>query len=415
MRNKFFAVFLFLTMIFTSAATVSLNSESWTPLIEFCRTNDIQLSFNINLGYANLTRGARSVRLFLTVPYVVSGNNAYLMQTRMRIGEGGEIELPGEYSDRILVLLGLRQETPSAQTNRIVRVEEAFVSMMEGVSNRSTTTTVRATTTTTVRTTTTTVARVNSSPTNNAQNNAVSYNTNDGFIPITAVVIDPGHGGRDPGGMSASGLKEKDIVLAVCKALKEMFAADGRYRVTMTRSTDVFVSLEDRTKTARQANQQRRAVFVSVHANISLDTGSQGVEVYSLSDRPSDDEALDVERLENARFDASDIQATDDLFAVIADLVRDGIRLESEKLAAAIYNSVIQSTAAQKRGLKQAGFYVLKYNTMPSALVEIGFLSSAAEAKKLNTSDYQKKIARGIYNGIIEFIDTYNRTRGFSR
>ncbi len=412
MLRKFAGLFVFILLSAATAVHSQENTNGWMPLLDFCQTNKIQLSFNLNLGYANLTRGGRSARVFLTVPYVVSGERAYFMQTRLRVGPGGELELPDEYADKIRELLGIVPAGPAVVTNRIVGVEEVFVTLQELYTNRppaGTNAVVQP------RTNVTVPPRTNVTVSNNAQNNSVSYNNEDGFQPITAVIIDPGHGGRDPGGMSASGLKEKDIVLAVCKQLKSMLSSDGRYSATMTRSSDVFVTLEDRTKIARDLAQQRRAVFVSVHANISLDSSSQGVEVYSLSDHPSDDAALDVERMENAGFSASDIRATEDLYSVLADLVRDGLKIESEKLAASIYNSVVASTGAQKRGLKQAAFYVLKYNSIPSVLIEIGFLSNAAEAKKMNTADYQKKLARGIFNGIVQFIDAYNRTRGFSR
>lgn len=396
--------------LFFTPAVLSAASDDWVPMLGFCQTNRIQLSFNLNRGFVDMTRGSRTARVFLTVPYIASGGRAYLMQSRIAIGAGGEVELPGEYAARLTELL-VEGQAP-AGTNRIVGYQENFVNPDDP--GTTTTTVARRTNAVTIPVTTTTVP-LRTNPSNSAQNGTVSYNTNDAFQPITAVVIDPGHGGRDPGGMSQLGLKEKDIVLAVCKQLKVLFAQGGRFSATMTRSSDVFVTLEDRTKIARGFYQRHRAVFVSVHANISLDTGTQGVEVYSLSDRPSDNEALDVEKMENAGFDRADIAATQDLYSVIADLVNDGIRIESEKLARTVYDSVTAATGAQKRGVKQAGFYVLKYNSAPSVLVEIGFLSNPSEAKRLNTTDYQKKLAQGIYNGIVQFIDNYNRTRGFSR
>ncbi len=167
-------------------------------------------------------------------------------------------------------------------------------------------------------------------------------------------------------------------------------------------------------KTARWSSR-KNVLFVSIHGNIALNNSVSGFEIYTLSDRASDSDALATERLENAGFEVEDVKQTDNLYSILSDLIRDGTRKDSEMLARYVYDDTLATTKGYGRGLKQANFYVLKYNTVPSILVEIGYMSNKAEAEKLKTDAYQNELAVGIYKGIIRYIQDYNRTEGFTK
>lgn len=235
------------------------------------------------------------------------------------------------------------------------------------------------------------------------------------FEKINAIVLDAGHGGKDPGGV-ANGIEEKRLVLTMVKKLHTLFRKNNRkLKIYVTRKNDSFVSLEDRvSKTARWSSRQN-VIFVSIHGNISLKPSISGFEIYTLSDRASDSEALATERLENAGFTPDDIEQTDSTYSLLADLIRDGTRKESEWLAEYVYDDTLKTSHAYGRGLKRANFFVLKYNTVPSILVEIGYMSNKSEAKKLEDEEYQNKLAVGIYKGISRYINDYNESEGFTK
>ncbi len=232
------------------------------------------------------------------------------------------------------------------------------------------------------------------------------------FEPIDAIVLDAGHGGKDPGGVS-NGIEEKRLNLTLVKKLHTLFRKQNKnIKVYVTRNNDNFVSLEDRvSKTTRWASH-KNILFISIHANISYNPKVSGFEIYTLSDKASDTEALATERLENAGFSAKDVQQTDSVYSLLADLVRDGTRKESEWLAEYIYTDTLKTANSYGRGLKRANFFVLKYNTVPSVLIEVGYMSNKAEADILKTDDYQNKLVVGMYKGISRYINEYNNSEG---
>lgn len=235
------------------------------------------------------------------------------------------------------------------------------------------------------------------------------------FEPIDAIILDAGHGGKDPGG-SSNGIQEKRLVLTMVKKIHTLLRKNNRkLKIYVTRKNDSFVSLEDRVSKTARWSSKRNVLFVSIHGNISLRPSIFGFEIYTLSDRASDTEALATERLENAGFSPEDIVQTDTIYSLLADLIRDGTRKESEWLAQYIYEDTLKTSGVFGRGLKRANFFVLKYNTVPSVLLEIGYMSNKAEAEKLKSEEYQNKLAIGIYKGIIRYIQEYNKSEGFTK
>ncbi|HUG36064.1 MAG TPA: N-acetylmuramoyl-L-alanine amidase [Candidatus Limnocylindrales bacterium] len=231
--------------------------------------------------------------------------------------------------------------------------------------------------------------------------------------PLQLVVLDAGHGGHDPGATGPSGLTEKEVVLDVTKRVARM-VEEGRLgvKVALTRSTDVFVPLRDRTNFA---NKQRADLFVSIHANAHPRSVSEGVETYFLSSEATDNEARQVAAIENGvvqlETPASRVR-TDALKSILWDLAQSEFQQESSFLAETVQDSMTRSLRLVNRGVKQAGFYVLGGAAMPAILVEIGFLTNPKEEKKLGTPDHREAVAKAIYAGLVEYKRRYDqRTR----
>jgi N-acetylmuramoyl-L-alanine amidase len=215
------------------------------------------------------------------------------------------------------------------------------------------------------------------------------------------IAVDAGHGGVDHGARAASGLLEKDVALAVARALSSELQARG-FRVVLTRERDEFVELARRTEIA---NAARAELFVSIHANSSPLARVQGPETYFLSLEASDDEALRVATLENHVFaNAAAVDDSGDLVgAVLGDLIRTDHLRASSALAARVQHALAE-LGAPGRGVKQAPFVVLMGANMPAVLLEIGFLSNSDDARRLGQRDHRRRLARGIAAAVCDFL-----------
>jgi N-acetylmuramoyl-L-alanine amidase len=228
---------------------------------------------------------------------------------------------------------------------------------------------------------------------------------------IDTVVVDPGHGGQDPGAIGPGGTREKDVVLAIAKELKKIADRRKEIKVILTRDSDVFVPLHER---ARKAIKNGK-LFISIHANATKNQYVSGIEVYFLSEAKTDDAKRVAER-ENAviafednpeqyakLFDNDDI--TKELKEIQLGMVSSVFLKESQTMCSILLESSVTSTRQNNRGVKQAGFLVMN-NTqavMPSVLFEIGFISNPREEKLLRLASHQKRIASSIYDAIITF------------
>jgi N-acetylmuramoyl-L-alanine amidase len=230
---------------------------------------------------------------------------------------------------------------------------------------------------------------------------------------IRKIVIDPGHGGDDPGAVGKTGLKEKDLVLDISKRVKDKLGESG-VGVVMTRDRDKFIPL---TKRSQIANDSDADFFVSVHANAAKLKGARGFEVYYLSNAV-DDNARAVQAAEDSflKFDdTSFLHRNTDLEATVWDLVYTENREESIELARHIAKSVDDYTSLTSRGVKSARFYVLRGTQMPSVLVEVGFISNSAEEKNLRDPAYREAVASAITRGILNYKKIYESTDGFTK
>lgn len=220
-------------------------------------------------------------------------------------------------------------------------------------------------------------------------------------LKIRTVVIDPGHGGHDPGAVGPKGVKEKDINLKIAKELKKILDRDGKSigidNVYLTRSTDRFIPLEERTAIAKKRNAD---LFISIHCNASKNRKATGSESYILS-FTKNQRSLEVAARENA----TTKKRVSDLDDILKQYLLSSKIDESEKFATYVQNS-IYSTVAPKyssfknKGVKKAPFIVLIGADIPSILVETSFISNPTEEKRLNNSKYRTRIAQGIFDGI---------------
>jgi len=235
------------------------------------------------------------------------------------------------------------------------------------------------------------------------------------YHAIKKIVLDPGHGGKDPGAVSMSGLREKDIVLDIALRIKRYLETES-IEVRLTRSDDTFVSLWRR---ADIANKYGADFFISIHANAAHSRYARGFEVFYLSEAV-DDNARAVAAAENASLKYEDssfgnTRPSSSLEATLWDIEYSENRRESTELAESITESVCGKLGLKNRGQKGANFYVLKGAKMPSVLVEVGFISNAQEARLLKDSSYRENVAKSITCGIINYKDEYEAAEGFTK
>jgi len=221
------------------------------------------------------------------------------------------------------------------------------------------------------------------------------------------IVIDPGHGGRDPGALGISGLQEKQVVLKQALILKKFLIGTGRYRVSLTREKDIFLRLRERVK---KAQNQKADLFLSIHADsIKLDK-IRGASIYTLSEKASDKEALILAERENKAdiIAGMDLDETEDAVArVLIDLRQRLTKNDSVRFAEMLveeFNGKIRLLSNHRRF---AGFAVLKAPEVPSVLVEMGYLSNRKDEMLLKSDNYHRLFA----SAMVQAIDNYFKRR----
>ncbi len=218
------------------------------------------------------------------------------------------------------------------------------------------------------------------------------------------IVLDPGHGGKDSGAVGASGLQEKNLTLDIAKRIKSLINRIApKVKVLLTRSTDIYVGLEDRIKIANNANAQ---LFISIHINSSETNQSSGFEVYSL-DVANNRHAEKLAARENKSF----LNEKNKVKFILADLRANSNRKESDVLAKEILTGVglqmnkSRLSSNNNRGYNQALFHVL-FVKMPAVLTELFFISNPNEERHLQKSHFRQSCAKGVALGIIKYLKT---------
>jgi len=217
---------------------------------------------------------------------------------------------------------------------------------------------------------------------------------------IRLIVIDPGHGGRDPGAIGPNGTREKDVNLAMAKIVAVALRQQLGVKVLLTREDDRYLELRERTE---YANRVGADLFISLHANATTGSRAYGVETYFLN-LSKTDEAAEVAARENGMT----LQDISNLEAILFDLMANAKINESSRLAAEVQQSLVTGLSSRYSnirdlGVKQGPFHVLLGATMPSALVESAFITNPREEKRLNSVDYQRHVANAIIQGIKKY------------
>jgi N-acetylmuramoyl-L-alanine amidase len=217
---------------------------------------------------------------------------------------------------------------------------------------------------------------------------------------LPLVLLDPGHGGKDPGAIGYSGTYEKHVSLATAEELARLLLASGRYRVQLSRSSDVFIRLEDRVDIAQRAGA---ALFVSMHADSIPDPSVRGASVYTLADTASDAQTAALARRENAadRFAGPSYRGvTPEVARILASLVRQETRVGSARMARSVVQSLDSSVPMLTSPSRHASFVVLKAADIPSVLVEMGFMSNPRDEAALRKSAHRMLVARAIQRAV---------------
>ncbi|MFZ5791606.1 MAG: N-acetylmuramoyl-L-alanine amidase [Pseudomonadota bacterium] len=220
---------------------------------------------------------------------------------------------------------------------------------------------------------------------------------------VPLVMIDPGHGGADPGTIGTSGLYEKTLTLMMARELKRQLEATRRYRIQLTRDDDVFVPLRDRIAIARAAHAD---LFISLHADSHDNAAQRGATVYTLSETASDAEAAALAAKENK----SDLIAGVDLSnenevvtSILIDLAQRETKNQSARLAEYVVQEMARNTLLNRNTHRFAGFAVLKAPDVPSVLIELGYLSNAKDEKLLRTSSYRHKLGTALVRALDDY------------
>ena len=221
---------------------------------------------------------------------------------------------------------------------------------------------------------------------------------------FSTIIIDPGHGGKDPGAVGYRGTLEKDIALDVAKRLEKKISKNMKVKTVLTRDEDIFLKLGERT---RIANENNGSLFISIHANAATDRRASGFETFLIG--PNKNEAaVRVAARENSVLELEGVAGkkltNEDL--IQATIAHSAFASKSEKFAALVQEEIGKRVQGKNRGVKQAGFYVLMGASMPNVLVELGFISNLAEEKKLRSSQYREVLATAIFRALEKYEKT---------
>ena len=218
------------------------------------------------------------------------------------------------------------------------------------------------------------------------------------------IVIDAGHGGKDPGAVGYRGTKEKDIALDVAKRLEKKLSKNMKVKIVMTRDEDIFLRLSERTKIA---NENNGSLFISIHTNAAEDRRASGFETFLIGQNKNE-AAVRVAARENAvlELEGSTGKKLTDEDLIKATIAQSAFASKSELFASLVQKEIKKRVQSKDRGVKQAGFYVLMGASMPNVLVELGFISNPSEEKKLRSPQYRDQLATAIYRAVEQYQKT---------
>ena len=210
------------------------------------------------------------------------------------------------------------------------------------------------------------------------------------------IVIDPGHGGRDPGAIGKKGTRESVITTASAKELQRQLLATGRYTVILTRRGDIYVDHEERLRIARAGGAD---LFISIHADSAGNSSARGASVYTLADRAKN-RSKRIVNSQNWILDVDLTEQSDPVGDILVDLAQRKTSSQSEKFADVLIGELEGSTTLIGNSHRRAGYFVLLAPDVPAVLLEMGFLSNSRDEKLLNSAAHRKKVLRSVTRAI---------------
>ena len=225
---------------------------------------------------------------------------------------------------------------------------------------------------------------------------------------LPLVMLDPGHGGKDPGAVGVTGTFEKHVAFATAQELRRQLEQGGRCRVALTRGRDVFIPLPER---VAMAQHHGAALFVSMHADAIGDSSVRGASVYTLSDTASDPQTAALARRENSadRFGPGFRDMPADVAQILSSLVRQETRSGSAQMARQVVGHLSPALGMLANPSRHASFAVLKASDIPSILVEMGFMSNPQDEAALRRSDHRARVAAAMRQAIESYLAAGNR------
>ncbi len=319
--------------------TYNIDGVTYVPLVSLCESENIAWEYDTFTRTANLSKGAHKINLMVGQRLVVVDGMSQYLKHPVDIYQG-TVVLPFKFKEQVLDSLFKERYPERKITLPLTRIKR--------------------------------------------------------------IVVDAGHGGKDPGTIGKRGLREKDVNLDIAKRLSKLLRADG-VDVVMTRSSDNFISLERRVDIA---NNSKADLFISIHSNANRVRSLNGLEVYYISPNVSDSKralycaqnaALNLDKSYFAFSPSLNLKAT------LWDMIHTSNRAESVRLARNVCSAIDNNLNTKVLGIKGAPFYVLKGAQMPAVLIETGFLSNFQEERMMKNTYYRQQIAESIEQGILKY------------
>ena len=348
----------------------TINNKEYLSLYEMCDTAGFDQSIDPVLGRGKIYSGKKITVYQTGLPAILSGNEIIKSDYPVERSKKGEIFMPADSGRRILEIM-------------LNKVFERSGSYYEENTDKT-------------------------------PQSVVIEKPEKHYEHIDFIVIDAGHGGKDPGALGKGGKREKDITLSVCKKIESVLRKKlNGTSIKLTRTKDVFLELGERTEVANKLlGKSRNGIFISVHVNASVSPKSSGFETYFLSRDPTSDDARVTATMENnvVVLETRKKHKYDDVEFVEALMLTAQIQQESGFLAEKIQtNMASRMTESESRGVKRADFFVLRGSLMPAVLVEIGYITNKKELNLLITDRYQSKAAEAVADGVLSFISDFNK------
>lgn len=380
-HGKFIVYFFLNLFILFYAHVFSLNQVSFINLRYLEKEVKTSINYKWEVDEIVISKNGKKIRIFLNIPYIIWDEHQKKIDTPPFL-ENGVIYI-SQYTFEQLVQIfeteikkqsetikqgptkqqqGVKKkEKVKERNNTDIKQKESFVEVKTSILKKETAPKVAPTATVKLRTQT------------------------------KILVFDPGHGGKDPGAVGPNGVQEKDIVLDITlRTIK--YLKKENFRIYLTRKNDTFISLKRR---AVFANEKKADLFISIHCNASKNKGAHGVRTYIYNRIASSREAAEAAKFENKNVGTFKL--------LLNDLRKSAFEYLSIEAAGSIQHCLVKSLRLKWSPTERAPFYVLANTNMPSALVEVAFISNPYEEKKLNDSNFREKIAKGIAEGVLEY------------